>query len=182
MATDKLHAAGARQCVELFSQLDAFHAEFEIIDGKKYVVIDDMNNFRFRVREIWQNEPEAIDDFITETESPLSAEDKQLVLSWKKGIRGTFIVVKLYPEYGVFCLPETGDMYAVKGLNDGIGDLLRRVRLPCFITTALFPYKQAIIWDGIIGVGEAAIGKDLAEELIAECEKARANGTLIMTM
>jgi hypothetical protein len=70
----------------------------------------------------------------------------------------------------------------VKGLNDGIGDLLRRVKLPGLITTALFPYKQSIIWDGIIGIGKATIGKDLAEELIAECEEARANGTFIMTL
>jgi hypothetical protein len=183
MAIDKLHAAGGRQCIDLLNQLDAFNTKYSpdlvTIDGQKTIVIDDINEFRLRVRDIWQRKPETIDEFL-EQHPALSEENKKLVLSWKKCIKGDFVVVKFYPAYAVFYSVDTGHMYAVKGLNDTVRDLLREP-LPMVITTTLFPYKSLIIWDGMVAITRIRLGNNMAQDLIEKCERAHAMGEIIFS-
>ncbi|HAZ37545.1 MAG TPA: hypothetical protein DEF85_03715 [Clostridiaceae bacterium] len=105
-----------------------------------------------KVREVlWEN-PELIDEYISETELPQEKID--ILKLWRtNNKKGMFFILEYQPEYAVAIAPnEQGEdrLYGIKGISSSVANTLRR-SLPAQIETVLLPFKGKIIYDGFMG-------------------------------
>jgi len=89
------------------------------------------------------------DKFVEKHKDDLTQSDIEIVLSWKEQIKGTFIIVKQLKKYAKFISAKEEDdrAYGVYALNDSFDELFN---LPIWIDTVLLPFKDKIIYDGLI--------------------------------
>jgi len=87
--------------------------------------------------------------FVEKHKDDLTQSDIEIVLSWKEQVKGTFIIVKQLKKYAKFISAKEGDdkAYGVYALNDSFDELFN---LPTWIETVLLPFKDKIIYDGLI--------------------------------
>ena len=65
-----------------------------------------------------------------------------------KGFRDTFVIVKYDLEYTAFMNREK--LYMVKGLKSNIDDIISYKQLPYIVTTSIMPFKNVLIYDGLL--------------------------------
>lgn len=175
----------AKIVFRVFDAIDTFVLKESGIDqrvaaAKKPV---DPDVLRGELRDYWYNNPAIVDQFIQSTEGAnLTEEEKQLLLSWKNPLRGKFLCVKYYADYAVLIPMDNKEdginYYAVLGLTEDF-DVLIPYKLPSVISTALLPYKDVIIWDGLIGQYGLSFGRTMASTFINECSQFRKEGRII---
>ncbi|MEA3335961.1 MAG: DUF6605 domain-containing protein, partial [Chloroflexota bacterium] len=78
------------------------------------------------------------DAYLEENPQELSQEEREIVRSWKKFVRGDFYIKRLLKKY------------AVLALHDSFEDMLAFTRLPCYAKAVLLPFKNKIVYDGIL--------------------------------
>ncbi|MDW7668452.1 MAG: SEC-C metal-binding domain-containing protein [Bacillota bacterium] len=104
-----------------------------------------------KVREIlWEN-PELIDEYISETN--LDKEKVDVLKLWKTNHKkGMFILLEYQQDYAVALAPnEKGEdrLYGIKGISNSISNVLRRP-LPLTIETVILSFKGKIIYDSFM--------------------------------
>jgi len=104
-----------------------------------------------KVREVlWEN-PQLIDEYISETALPQERID--ILKLWRTNHKkGMFFLLEYQPEYAVAIAPnEQGEdrLYGIKGISSSVANTLRR-GLPAQIETILLPFKGKIIYDSFI--------------------------------
>ncbi len=65
----------------------------------------------------------------------------------KRGFRDTFILARYEEDYT--CLLSAEKCYMIKGLHDNLDQIVSYKELPCFVVTAIMPFADIIIYDGI---------------------------------
>jgi hypothetical protein len=115
-----------------------------------------------KVREVlWEN-PELINEYISETELPKEKID--ILKLWRTDHRkGMLVILEHQLEYAVALgSSEQGAdrVYGIKGISNSVANTLHR-NLPATIETVLLPFKGKIIYDSFmssmsIGYGEGA--------------------------
>lgn len=105
-----------------------------------------------KVREVlWEN-PELIDDYLSETKLP--QEKIEILKKWRtKHKKGMFFILEYQPEYAIAIAPNAqGEdrLYGIKGISNSMANVLRR-ELPVQIETVLLPFKGKIIYDSFMG-------------------------------
>jgi hypothetical protein len=91
-----------------------------------------------------------IDDFYEENPAQLTEKELGIVLSWKNFIRADFVIYKQYKKYCAF-IQEDGlntKVYAVLSLVSAFDEIVPF--FPCYASTVLLPFKESIIYDGLI--------------------------------
>ena len=172
-----LSDAEVQKCRGLFDALDAFAlkklAEKEKLP--KQVTPNEAGALRCKVRRLWLKDPAIIDQFLAANPAT-SAEDRELILGWKKNIVGDFWLMKVYPDYIVFLSEENKQKYGTKLLFDIEA---ASFPVPARMSTALLFYKGIILWDGLASVMALQIGKNMANLFSEECDRDRAAGKII---
>ncbi len=127
-----------------------------------------------KVREVlWEN-PELIDEYISETN--LDKEKVDVLKLWKTNHKkGMFILLEYKQDYAVALAPnEQGEdrLYGIKGISNSISTVLRRP-LPLTIETVILPFKGKIIYDSFMipmpvtyGKGARAAFKEMYDNAI----------------
>ncbi|MBU2638560.1 MAG: hypothetical protein KJ955_06300 [Nanoarchaeota archaeon] len=115
-----------------------------------------------RLHEKLNKEPALIDSFIAENPFKLNQEELDIVRSWKKAVRGKFLVMK-HTEQGAIFFEETKDpkAYAVLGLYDDFDMMIPKEYLPVVLETVLIPFKGKIIYNGIFMPYNIHFGKSI---------------------
>jgi hypothetical protein len=88
----------------------------------------------------------------------------QILRGWKKGIAGTFLVLKHLKKYSVFLDDENRVLYGVKGINNPISDVLNRPT-PIMTKTMLLPFGEQIIYDSLLYTQNISFGSNIRREL-----------------
>ncbi|MEA3337684.1 MAG: hypothetical protein U9R25_17440, partial [Chloroflexota bacterium] len=113
---------------------------------------DEYNNLppsqKLSVRDALYDNIELVDAYLEENPQELSQEEREIVRSWKKFVRGDFYIKRLLKKYAVFIGDE--NVYAVLALHDSFEDMLAFTRLPCYAKAVLLPFKNKIVYDGIL--------------------------------
>ena len=107
-------------------------------------------------KQLWKNE-KIIDEYLKTTE--LSSKDYALVISWKKFIKGKFIVLKELKKYCVFLEREYEKLYGVHGISCEISEVLNP--LPIMIETVLIPFNGKIIYDSLTETNNVHFGPNM---------------------
>lgn len=142
----------------------------------------DGNTLRKKVRDYWYDNTELIDAFIqSEHSKKLTTEQKDVLIGWKKRIKGRFMCLKYYAKHAIFRpLEENNDShYAVIGLMDDFETVIPNFKPLYIATTALLPYKSVIIWDGLIGLTPVYFGKGIRTTFLQDYQQAKKKNQII---
>jgi hypothetical protein len=163
----------AKRIISLFDMLDRYAGEVSgIVDEmtKSKEVVVSILDFRKRLRNWWYTNDASsfIDAFLKTEGKRLSEADRLLVLSWKKLIHGHFVCLKFDISYAVFVeINDPMKMYAVHALTDDFNVVFRK-QPPHLVETALLPFNDIIIWDGIVSLYSMAFDNDIKKMLDEE--------------
>ncbi len=178
----------AKTVFHLFDAIDVFVLKESgigqrVAAAKKPV---DSDVLRREIRNYYYNNPVMVDQFIQSTEgADLTDEQKQLLISWKNPLRGKFLCIKYYAKYAIVTpMDDEGASrryYAILGLSNDF-DVMIPDKPPYLITTALLPYKDVIIWDGVIGHHGIRFGRSIANTLTKAYQRFKQDGRLILRL
>jgi hypothetical protein len=133
-----------------------------------------------KARNVWQKDPSFVDRYIASNEA-LKDDEIALLKSWRGITRSLFVVLACYPKYAIFFSAEGCMFYEVLAIEDGFYAVLGE-KPPVVIETSLLPFKNKIVWDGLIGSTEIAIEKSVASAMLKNYEKAKKIGFVITSL
>jgi hypothetical protein len=103
-----------------------------------------------KVRNKLYDNAQLLDDFYEENPAQLTEKELGVVLGWKNFVRADFIIYKQYKKYCAFIQEDESKtkVYAVLSLVSDFDELIPF--FPCYASTVLLPFKESIIYDGLI--------------------------------
>jgi hypothetical protein len=105
---------------------------------------------RLKVRNAWLDNMKLLDMFVGLNPFEFSREELDIVLSWKHQVAGKFFVFRYLKKHTVFLAEKTPVAYGVAALTEPFEDLIGS-DLPVWVETVLLPFKDKIIYDGLLG-------------------------------
>lgn len=108
---------------------------------------------------LWEN-PALIAQYVSENPDNLSSEHLSIVESWQLRVHGRFVLERLLKKHAIFINDEK--VYAVLGLHSSFDEMIPKEVLPVFVETVLLPFRDVIVYDGLIRGGNILIGPNMA--------------------
>ena len=129
---------------------------------------------RTAIRDALYDHRELIDQFVAENPAQLSADELEIVGSWKHALVGKFYVLRYLSKYTVFFSSEgsPNKAYGVLGLADPLEEVIGPY-LPRLITAVLLPFKGRIIYDGLVSGYNITFGGGIKRSLNEEYKEAK---------
>lgn len=124
--------------------------------------------------------PALIDRFVRENPRELNAEDLELARGYKNFKKGMFYIYKTLKKHAVFV--DDDRAYAVLALADPINQVLGGMRLPVAVNAVLLPFKDKIIYDGMLSSYNIYFGGGIKSTLKLKYEKVTAQYGLIESL
>ena len=175
----KLNSVDGMRCIDLFAALDAFAISyFDLFKKGEVVEIEDEDEFRSKLRALWQtkNNDAFIEKYIASKN--VKSEDASLLRSWKNRVKATYIILKYTRDYVVFYCMDDNTYYAVLCLTQSLKNMVPQ-KPPYMAQTTLLPYKNSIIYDGLIAPYRVVFGKNMCASIKEEFQQAIVKTTLI---
>jgi hypothetical protein len=97
---------------------------------------------------LWEN-PVMIDRFLRTEGKDLTSREKKILKSWKKRIRGSFILERHLKNGSIF-LSEDNKVYEVKGIVSTWDEMFSYRKPPIWLEGTLIPFEDCIISDGLV--------------------------------
>lgn len=133
-----------------------------------------------KVREVMWENPELIDEYISETELPQEKID--ILKLWRTNHKkGMFLLFEYQPEYAVaIASDEKGEdrLYGIKGISNSIANTLQR-DLPVMFQTVLLPFMGKIIYDSFLSTMSIGFGAGVRASFRETYDKAKKHGIII---
>ena len=115
----------------------------------KNMVLNRDNKTEHELRLVLWNNPDLLDDYISENPSNFSPIDIETVAGWRNYRFGDFTLCKVVRGVGIFSAhAEPRHFYSVYPLRSPFEELVPDI--PIFVRTALIPYQGSIVYDGTI--------------------------------
>lgn len=100
------------------------------------------------VEKLWEDFNNNIDEFCLKNPYKFTTQEIRGVQDFKKGIRKEFIIIAYEQDYTIFAYDNK--LYKVKALLDNIDCLIKAIELPVSVKCSLFPFKDQIVYDGLL--------------------------------
>ncbi len=113
------------------------------------------------VDKYWKNKDEITKEFCQINPYKFSEEELALATEFKKGIREIFIISRYELEYTAFMSRDK--IYMVKGLNSNIDNIIPYDRLPNVSITSIIPFKDTLVYDGMLLEIDVKMGNEFEE-------------------
>lgn len=137
---------------------------------------------RVAIRKAFLGRPDLLDTFVNENPCHLTAEELDIVNSWRHGVSGRFFVYRYMSRYTVFLNdkdPPTA--YAVLGLSQTIESLVGP-HLPVMVETLLLPFRDMIIYDGVVHTFNITFGGGIRRSLNESYKLAKESTGIITSL
>lgn len=135
---------------------------------------------RMEVRNaLWDN-PQLITDYARENPDRFTDEEIAILASWQYFVRGTFFIERLLQKYAIFIGDEK--VYAVLGLYDPLDEMFDKRRLPLYCQAVLLPFKDVIVYDGLISSYPVFFGGGVKGDLKETYNRAKQRGEIIVSL
>jgi hypothetical protein len=119
-----------------------------------------------KIREALFKHPGLLDRFVAENPEGFSPEELESIKSWKHRVSGDFYLMRYLKKYAVFMtMKGTSHLYGVLGLYDSFETVTGGQPLPVALRTTLLPFKDHIIWDGIVTTYSVLFGPGIRADL-----------------
>lgn len=124
--------------------------EFHVIKGlTKPEFKDKDRNQIHKLYEILYSNTELIDQFIDENPFNFNEDELNIIGKWKTFVKGRFCVISHSKDHTIFLQPfNSPKAYSVLGLYDDMSNYSSN--LPVYLDTVLLPFKEKIIYSGMI--------------------------------
>ena len=109
--------------------------------------------------------PEIAKSFAKTNPFQLNPEELQIIQQWEKHIKGAFFIERFLKRYTVFIERDTEVVYGVFGLYEPLSDIIDKSNLPVCIEAILLPFKDKIIYDGLLQGYPIFFGSGITSEL-----------------
>jgi hypothetical protein len=104
---------------------------------------------RVQVRDALVTQPELIDRFVEENPFGLADEERSIIQSWEHFVAGRFFIFRHLKHYTVFLDEQQETAYGVLALSDPFEELIS-TSLPVLAETVLLPFRDKIVYDGLL--------------------------------
>lgn len=144
--------------------------------NKKYKINNNIRIYNhngidpFEIKDIvdkfWENKDAITLEFCLANPYKFNKEELSITSEFKKGYRSMFIIARYELEYTAFM--EKDKIYMIKGVNDNIDNIIPYQELPQIVVTSIIPFKNTLIYDGmLVGMG-VNIGNEFGEMIERE--------------
>ncbi len=136
----------------------------------------------FNIHEKLFSHPELIDSFAAENPFNFSQEELDIIKSWKKFVKGRFLIVAHLKKYTVFLTTEEEQKaYGAVGLYDEIQDVGPPF-VPQIVNTILLPFRGKITYCGQISSYNIYIGATMRRGIQEEYQKTKSRFGIITSL
>jgi len=138
------------------------------------------NEQRVKLRNAVYKRPELIDGFVQENPSGFTTEELEIVSGWKNFIAGDFYIERILKKHAIF----VGDnkVFAVLALTEPFRQVLGGMPLPMYIKTVLLPFREKIIYDGLIEGYNIYFGGGVSTSMSNMYQAAKMQGKIIESL
>ncbi len=113
---------------------------------------------RLKLRDALSANVGLIETFVTENPAQLPEDELAIIHSWRHLVAGTFYIFRELAKYTVFLSSEKLPVaYGVLGLSQPFEDMVGPC-LPAMTKTVLLPFKDKIIYDGLLSTFSISFG------------------------
>jgi hypothetical protein len=178
------------QDAELFFKLHRSLMFF--VNQRLKVVSDDIANpeefsglspdVRLKVRDAFLDHLDLIQSFVDENPAHFPKDELDIVLSWRNLVAGKFYIFRELTNYTVFLssekLPVT---YGVLALSQPLEELVGPY-LPVMVQTVLLPFKDKIVYDGLMTSYRISFGSGIRRSLNESFKEAKARHGIVTSL
>lgn len=129
---------------------------------------------------IW-SDVSVLDDYLS-WRTDLTEAERDIVLGWKRAVRGHFAVERHLRGGSIFISLDDNRVYLVKGLASTWQELCERWPMPVIMTATLLPFKGVVITDGLFSVSAVTVGPNYRQEFKDTYMAAKQAGRIIKAM
>lgn len=178
------------QDVELFFRL---HRTFMFFVNQRLKVIPDRLDtpeefaalspeVRLKVRDAFLASVDLIESFVAENPAHLPEDELDIVRSWQHLVHGKFYVFRELAKYTVFLSTEKQPVaYGVLALSQPFEDLIGPY-LPVLTQTALLPFKDKIVYDGLMTSYRISFGPGIRRNLNQDFKEAKRRHGIVTSL
>ena len=110
-----------------------------------------------------------IDEFCNKNPYKFNDEELEMVKEFKKGIRDMFIICDYLEDYTAVMGKDR--CYMIKGLTCNIDEVIEYETLPEPTMMIIFPFKDVLVYDGMIATYPIKIGSAMEDMIMADYNK-----------
>lgn len=126
---------------------------------------------------LWENVA-VIDEYLAEHTEDMSEEDRAIVVSWKRRVKGTFVLERHLKKGSIFISEDDGKVYQVNGITTTWEDMFWFRPTPIMMEATFIPFKDVIITDGLVFSYNIVIGRNMEKYYKDKYLAAKKNGEL----
>lgn len=123
----------------------------------------DPNEVKVVADKLWED-VSVIDEYLLSAGRDLPNEHKEIVRSWKRRIRGHFLMERHLKKGTIFISMDTEEVYQVVGIISEWEDMFYGASLPVILRATFMPFKDVIISDGLLIALPLQIGTNMKRE------------------
>ena len=137
---------------------------------------------RVKVRDALVANLDLIESFVAENPANLSKDELDIVRSWRHLVTGRFYVFRELKKYTVFLSATNPAIaYGVLALSQPFEDLIGPY-LPVMVQTVLLPFKDQIIYDGLMSSYRISFGPGIRRNLNEDFKEAKARHGIVTSL
>ena len=137
---------------------------------------------RVKVRDAFLAHPDLIDEFVEQNPAHLPADELDIVRSWRHFVAGKFYIFRELKQCTVFLSVERPVIaYGVLALSQPFDDLVGP-HLPVLVETVLLPFKDKIVYDGLMNGYRISFGPGIRRSLNESFKNAKAQHGIVSSL
>ena len=137
---------------------------------------------RLKVRDALNAKLDLIESFVDENPAHLSEDELDIVRSWRHLVAGRFYVFRELKKYTVFLsTTDPAIAYGVLALSQPFEDLIGPY-LPVMTETVLLPFKDKIVYDGLMSSYSISFGPGIRRSLNESFKEAKAQHGIVTSL
>lgn len=135
-----------------------------------------------KARDAFAGQIQLLDEFITDNPAGLKESELAIVDSWRHRVKGQFFLFRQLKRHMIFLTTdEPATAYGVMALHDPF-DRLVGSRLPVMVEAILLPFKDRIVYDGLLSTYPISFGGGIKRRLDDVYRAAKAAQGVITTL
>lgn len=137
---------------------------------------------RLKVRDAFLNHANHIQPFVDENPARLTSDELDIVRSWRHLVHGKFYVFRQLKKYMVFLSTDKQPIaYGVLALSQPFEELVGPY-LPVLTQTVLLPFKDMIVYDGLLSSYNISFGPGIRRNLNEDFKEAKARYGIVTSL
>jgi hypothetical protein len=137
---------------------------------------------RVKVRDALKARVELIESFVAENPARLTDDELGMLRSWRHLVPGKFYVFRELKKYTIFLTTTSPAIaYGVVALSQPFEDLIGPY-LPVLAETVLLPFKDKIVYDGLMSTYNVTFGGGIRRSLNESFKEAKASRGIVTSL